>query len=95
MDGARSVRRNEEQSRYELVENGEVIGFAVYRDRGDAVVLPHTAIDAARRGGGLGAELVSAVLDDLRSSGRTVVPLCWFVREFIDVHPAYQDLLAS
>jgi predicted GNAT family acetyltransferase len=94
VEATRSVRRNAEESRYELVEEGEVIGIAEYRERGDAVVLPHTVIDPSRRGDGLGAELVRAVLDDIRSTGRHVVPACWYVHEFVDEHPDYQDLLA-
>ena len=39
-------------------------------------------------------ELVEAVLDDIRSSGRRVVPACWYVREYLAEHPDYQDLVA-
>ncbi|MGE0794968.1 MAG: GNAT family N-acetyltransferase [Acidimicrobiia bacterium] len=92
---SRTVRRAPESSRYELVEDGAVIGVADYREQGDVVVLPHTLIDPSRQGGGLCAELVGAVLDDLRSRGRQVVPACWYVREFIDQHPDYADLVAG
>jgi hypothetical protein len=91
---SREVRRNPDASRYELVEDGAVIGVADYREQAGTVVLPHTLIDPSRQGHGLGAELVAAVLDDLRSDGRKVVPACWYVREFVDGHPEYQDLLA-
>jgi predicted GNAT family acetyltransferase len=57
-------------------------------------VFPHTVIDPARRGHGLGAELVAGALDDVRARGATVVPTCWYVARFIDEHPAYRDLLA-
>jgi predicted GNAT family acetyltransferase len=92
---SRVVRRDAASSRYELVEDDRVIGVAEYRERGDVVVLPHTLIDPSRRGSGLGAELVSAVLDDLRSRGARVVPTCWYVREFMDEHSEYQDLLVD
>jgi uncharacterized protein len=82
-------------SRYELVVAGEVAGFAKYRDRGDGVlVFPHTVIDPARRGRGLGAELVAGALEDVRARGVRVVPTCWYVAQFIDGHPEYRDLLA-
>jgi predicted GNAT family acetyltransferase len=92
---ARTVRRDEAASRYELVEDGRVVGVADFRDRGDVVVLPHTEIDADRQGHGLGAELVAGVLDDLRRRGVKVEPACWYVRDFLDANPAYQDLLAG
>jgi hypothetical protein len=47
------------------------------------------------RNRGLGAELVRGALDDVRRNGRTVVPQCWFVAQFIDEHPEYADLLAA
>jgi predicted GNAT family acetyltransferase len=89
-----TVRHNPERGRYELLEGDELVGIADYVVQGDRVVMPHTVIDPSRRGQGLGAELVAAALDDIRRSGRTVVPRCWYVAEFIDTHPEYADLLA-
>lgn len=86
------LRNNEEQSRYELAINGELVGIADYTLDGDIVVLPHTEIERSRRGQGLGAQLVQYALDDVRASNRHVVPLCWFVAQFIDEHPGYADL---
>ena len=89
-----SVRDNPERQRYELVVDGEVLGIADYVVQGDVIVMPHTVIAPARRGQGLGAVLVAGALDDIRRSGRTVVPRCWYVAEFIDDHQEYADLLA-
>ncbi len=88
------MRKAEARSRYELVDGDDVVGFADYSVDGDRIVLPHTVIDPSRRGQGLGAVLVQGALDDVRPSGRTVVPTCWYVRGFIDGHPEYADLLA-
>ena len=88
------VRNNPERSRYELVVDGDLAGIADYSVRDDRVVMPHTEIEKQRRGQGLGAVLVRHALDDLRSTGRTVVPRCWFVAQFIDEHPEYRDLVA-
>lgn len=89
------VTRNDAAGRYELHVDGERVAIADFTLRGDVVVLPHTVVDPARRGQGLGAVLVAEALDDIRASGRTVVPSCWYVAEFIDSHPAYGDLLAD
>jgi uncharacterized protein len=90
----RSVRHNLEASRYELVEDGTVVGVADYHLDGDVAVFPHTEIVAHRRGEGLGAELVRAALDDTRERGHRVVAQCWYVAEFVGEHPEYADLLA-
>lgn len=88
------VRKVEERSRYELLVDGELAGIADYREQGDVVVFPHTEIDTTRRGQGLGAVLVRGALDDVRAQGRTVVPACWYVAEFIEQHADYADLRA-
>lgn len=90
---ATSVRHDQDRSRYELVMDEVVVGVADYRRRDGTWVFPHTEIAADRRGQGLGAELVRGALDDVRRAGGKVVPQCWYVAEFIDTHPEYQDLL--
>jgi predicted GNAT family acetyltransferase len=92
---ANEVRRNDAQQRYELLVDGELAGIADFRLDEERVVLPHTEIDAHRRGQGLGAILVKGVLDDVRHAGRTVVPACWYVGQYIDEHPEERDLLAA
>jgi predicted GNAT family acetyltransferase len=44
---------------------------------------------------GLAAALVAGALDDVRRSGRTVLPRCPYVAWFIDEHPEHCDLLTS
>jgi predicted GNAT family acetyltransferase len=86
------VRNNREQSRYELLVDGTVVGVAEYHIAGDVMVIPHTEIERPRRGQGLGAQLVQHALDDARATNRRVEPQCWFVAEFIAGHPDYADL---
>jgi predicted GNAT family acetyltransferase len=91
----REVRNNVVQSRYELTDDGQIVGIADYDVEGDRVVFPHTEIDRDRRGQGLGAELVRFALDEVRESGRQVEARCWYVAEFIRDNPEYQELLAA
>ena len=86
------VRDNPSRSRYELVDDDRVIGFADYVLRGDAVVIPHTEIERPLQSQGFGATLVRGALDDIRARRLAVVPQCWFVAQFIDEHPDYGDL---
>lgn len=78
-DVSNDVRYNSDRSRYELFVDGELVGIADYRVMGDVTVIPHTEIDRAKRGQGLGAVLVQGALDDMRTTRRTVVPECWYV----------------
>ena len=90
----REVRDNPEKSRYELLEDGHLLGVADYRAMGETLAFPHTEIVPARRNQGLGEQLVREALDDVRRKGAKVVPYCWFVAEFIDSHHEYADLKA-
>lgn len=92
---ALTVRKDEAGSRYELVDDGVVVGVADYQLQDGRVVFHHTVIDPGRRGHGLGAVLVQAALDDVRPTGLEIVPVCWYVEQFIDTHSGYADLLAD
>ena len=83
------------RARYEIFVDGERAGFVTYRRTPGSITFVHTEIDDAYEGHGLGSRLAAAVLDQARSDGITVQPLCPFIREFIDEHPEYRDLLAS
>lgn len=98
------VRDNPAKSRYELIEDGKLLGVADYRPMGTAIpgdppvpprlAFPHTEIVPPRRNQGLGHRLVKGALDDVRRKGAKVVPYCWFVAEFIEENPEYADLRA-
>jgi uncharacterized protein len=90
------VEHRPERSRYELLVDGQLAGIADYRELADGtLVFPHTEIEAARRGQGLGEVLVRGALDDVRGGDTAVVPQCWYVAQFIRQHPEYRDLLAA
>jgi uncharacterized protein len=89
------VQNNAERHRYEIRADGEVAGFAAYRMRDGAVVFTHTEIDEAYEGQGLGSALAKAALDDIRASGAAVVPLCPFIKGYIDRHDEYADLVTT
>lgn len=89
------VRNDSERSRYELVLAGDVIGIAEYRVEGDEVIFPHTEITPRFRGHGYGEQLVRAAMEDVRQNGRTVIPRCWYVMDFLETHPEYRDVLAA
>jgi predicted GNAT family acetyltransferase len=89
--------------RYELLEDGELLGYLSYTDRAvegaeDAPPfvrdLQHTVIEREHRGRGLGSVLVPAALEDLRARGAKLIATCPFVRSWIEEHPDDRDLLA-
>jgi predicted GNAT family acetyltransferase len=90
-----AVTRNEEESRYEIMVDGAIVGFTDYRLRGERQVFVHAEIDPEFRGRDLAATLVRAALDDSRRNGYRVVPRCPYVVEFIAEHPEFADLVGE
>ena len=88
------VRDNPSKSRYEVFSDGRLAGFAQYDLRNDRITMFHTEVNPAFEGEGLGGELAREALDDIRSRGLMVEPLCPFIASFIRHHPdAYLDLV--
>ena len=88
-----TVTDRPDAGRYEVRDGDRVLGLAAYHRRGGQVVFTHTEVDPDAGESGLGSTLVRAALDDVRSRGGSVVPLCPFVRGWIQRHPEYADLV--
>ncbi len=87
------VRDEPENDRYVAEVDGTVAGSAVYQVRGGRYLFVHTEVDDAFEGQGVGSALVSGALDDVRSKGAPVVPICPFVASYIERHDEYADLV--
>lgn len=78
------VTRNDEAGRYEIHVAGVLAGFTEFRtDTRGRLVFPHTEIDPAFKGKGLGSILVSRAMTDAAARGETVVPRCPFVTRYL------------
>jgi predicted GNAT family acetyltransferase len=89
------VVNNHDRHRYEAWVSDQLAGFATYNERPGVIVMLHTETEDAFEGQGIGSQLASAVLDDLRSRGLQVKPVCPFFAGFIARHPEYADLVAG
>ena len=81
-----------ERQRYEAVRDGTVLGFAAYQRTDQLVVFTHTEVDPSLEGQGVGGRLVQGALDQVRSLGLPVLPICPFVQAWMARHPEYLDL---
>jgi predicted GNAT family acetyltransferase len=88
------VRDNPKRQRYELIVDERIVSIADYSIDGTTLVVPHVETDPAMRGQGMADRLMRGMLDDLRSGGRTISPLCPFAASFIQERPADHDLIA-
>jgi predicted GNAT family acetyltransferase len=90
-----AVSDNPQRERFEISLDGNVVGFLEYHRTPRALSLIHTKIVPEHEGEGLAGELISAVLDGARSEGLQVLPFCPFVRDFIEAHKQYLDLVPA
>ena len=86
------VRDNPDRNRFELATPAGT-AFASYRRDDTTITIMHTEVPRALEGRGVGSTLVGGMLDLIREERRKVVPLCSFVRYFINTHPDYADLM--
>ncbi|MDP9848959.1 GNAT family N-acetyltransferase [Streptosporangium lutulentum] len=87
------VSDNPGSSRFEILVDGEVAGFAQYRRRPHKIFFTHTEVRPEFEGMGLGSRLAAGALDQSRASALPVVPLCPFIARYIRRHPEYKDLV--
>lgn len=81
-----------DRQRYEILRDGAVLGFAAYQRADRLIVFTHTEVDPSLEGQGIGGKLVRGALDDVRSQGLPVLPICPFVQSWMARHPEYADL---
>lgn len=93
-----SVVDNTEKSRFEaLDDSGVVAGHTAYQPSSedpDVLVFPHTVVDDAFEGQGVGSALVRGAMEQVRAAGKKVQPECDFVAGWLDKHPDFADLRA-
>lgn len=82
-DATVDVQRNEAESRYEIWVDGKLAGFTEYHLRDGVEQFPHTEIDKAYGGQGLGTKLVAGAMADEAARGATVQPICPFVVKYL------------
>lgn len=83
-DAELTVSRNDEAGRYEIHVGDVLGGYSLFEaDEQGRLVFPHTVVDPAFKGRGLGTVLVARAMADAASRGETVVPLCPFVTKYL------------
>lgn len=87
-------RNNPAAFRYEAILDEVLASQIDYLIEGDVVSLTHSGTPTQYRGRGLASGLAKFALDEIRASGRKVVPLCPYVASYIADNPQYADLVS-
>lgn len=91
-----TVADDPEAHRYELLVDGQVAAAAHYSMMPGIpgkIAFLYTELLPGFEGRGLGQQLASAVLDDVRRRGLVVEARCPFFSTFIEDNPSYGDLV--
>lgn len=83
------VAHDPETSRFETEVEGHVAEL-VYRVDGRRMSMLHTWVPSPIEGRGVGSALVRAAVDEAMRRDLTIVPVCSFVRAWLDRHPEVQ-----
>ena len=87
-----AVINNTEKHRYELDTDGQIT-FADYKRDGKTLTIMHVEAPLSLRGAGVAGQLMQGMLDQARSEGLKVVPVCSYAAMWIQRHKDYHDLL--
>ena len=89
------ITHEPDRSRFEIVEEGTVIGRAYYRDEDGRRVFTHTEVSPDHQGQGLATRLIEEVLATTRDEGRRIVPQCPMVAAYVAKHQEFDDIVES
>ena len=89
------LRDNMVEDKFELYVDGTPAGMLTYSIDDGLYALHHEEIDEHFQGRGMGSQLVSHALEQIRASGHGVLPYCPFVQSYLQMHREYHDLVPA
>lgn len=94
MNQENTVRNNTADRRFELMIDGKLSMIEyLMADQNTAIVFAHTEVPEELEGRGIASRLAKAALEFAKSKELAVIPLCPFVKSYIQRHPEYQPLV--
>ncbi|QZH76690.1 MAG: N-acetyltransferase [Erythrobacter sp.] len=81
------------KGRYHMIVDGVEAEMTYSRASKTLVIIDHTDVPDALRGRRVGERMVRQAVNDARSEGFAIIPLCPFAKAQIDRNPELQDVL--
>lgn len=87
---------NDSKGRYTYRREGGPLAEMTFSKAGAGlIIIDHTDVPEAYRGQGVGLKLVTQAVEDARTNGIKILPLCPFAAAQFRKHPAWADVLSS
>ena len=87
------ITRNAASQRLESKVDG-LLCRCDYRTHGNTMMLVHTEVPPQLEGRGIASLLVRAAFEHAKQNGMDVLPVCSYVRTWVERHPEVGPLLA-
>jgi predicted GNAT family acetyltransferase len=91
---ALAIQHNPAALRFEVIIDG-MLCRTDYRMHGDTMMLVHSEVPRQLEGRGIASALVRAAFQHAADKGMDVLPVCSFVRAWVQRHPEVGPLLAD
>lgn len=87
-----TILDNREENRFELHAEGHM-AIAEYILAPGKIIFTHTEVPVELEGKGVGSALAKYALDQVAATDLKIVPMCPFIKAYIERHKEYQPLL--
>lgn len=85
---------NKEERRFEAMIEGHqaIIEYTILPN---VLSLNHIEVDKALEGRGVAGEMTEKVLLEIELRGLQVIPVCPFIKKYIQTHPEWESIVAA
>jgi predicted GNAT family acetyltransferase len=84
---------NRDESRYQAFLGEDAVGYSEYETEPGRVIFTHTVVKPEFEGQGIGSRLAKFVIEDARSRGLRITPICPFIRAYLRRHRDYDAIV--
>jgi len=85
------IKHNPAENRFETWIDGQLSKLD-YLEDGDTIVMMHVGVTPEHRGQGVAGKITQVALDYAAGKSLRVIPMCSYVRVYIQRHPVYSEL---
>ncbi len=87
------IADNHGRRRYLVRLADRVVAYSEYELEPGRIAFTHTVVKPEFEGRGVGSRLAKFALDDARSRGLRIVPVCPFIRAYLKRHAEFADIV--